>query len=53
LLSHNQLGKDWTARHRPWTLIYTKEFDDKTEAMRYEKWLKTGKGRDFVKNISK
>jgi len=49
LLSHNELGKDWTARHRPWKLIFTKEFESKREAMDYEKWLKTGVGRDFIK----
>ena len=30
LLSHNELGYDWTSRYRPWNLIYTKEFEDKT-----------------------
>jgi len=52
LVSHNKLGKDWTAKYRPWILIYTKEFDDKAKALSYEKWLKSGKGRDFVKTIS-
>ena len=49
LLSHNELGKDWTAKYRPWKLIFTKEFESKREAMNYEKWLKTGVGRDFIK----
>ena len=40
--SHNELGKDWTAKYRPWKLIFTQEFTSKTEAMTYEKWLKTG-----------
>jgi putative endonuclease len=52
LLSHNELGKDWTALYRPWKLVYTKEFDNKAEAMIYEKWLKTGAGRDFIKTIN-
>jgi len=30
----------WAARFRPWKLIYSKEFESKTEAMIYEKWLK-------------
>ena len=51
LLSHNELGKDWTSRYRPWKLIYTKEFIDKSEAMKLEKWLKTGAGRDFIKGL--
>ncbi|AHF14619.1 hypothetical protein NIASO_04295 [Niabella soli DSM 19437] len=51
LKSHNEFGKDWTARYRPWKLIYTKEFDTKALAMAFEKWLKTGVGRDFVKTL--
>ena len=51
LLSHNELGKDWTLKYRPWVVIFTKNFDDKPEAMAFEKWLKTGSGRDFVKTI--
>ncbi len=51
LLSHNELGKDWTAKYRPWQLIFTKEFETKKEAMDYEKWLKTGVGRDFIKAL--
>ena len=49
ILSHNELGKDWSKSFRPWRIIYTKEFASKTEAMQHEKWLKTGAGRDFVK----
>jgi len=49
--SHNELGKDWTAKYRPWQFIYTKEFDSKTEALIHEKWLKTGAGRDFIKTL--
>ena len=51
MLSHNQLGKDWSAKYRPWKIIYTKEFENKKEAMEYEKWLKSGVGRAFLKTI--
>ena len=51
MLSHNELGKGWTASYRPWKLIYTKEFDNKKEAIQYEKWLKSGVGRDFIKSL--
>jgi len=37
LRSHNEYGKDWTARYRPWKLIFTKEFKEKFEAMAYER----------------
>ena len=52
LLSHNELGKAWTAKYRPLKFIYTKEFEVKQEALAYEKWLKTGVGRDFIKTLS-
>jgi putative endonuclease len=51
ILSHNELGKDWTSKYRPWKIIYTKEFESKKEAMEYEKWLKSGIGRRFVKTL--
>ena len=51
LQSHNELGNDWTAKYRPWKIIFTKDFETKTEALAYEKWLKTGAGRDFIKSI--
>jgi putative endonuclease len=49
--SHNEYGKDWTSRYRPWELIYSKEFPVKTEAMAYEKWLKSGVGREFINSL--
>jgi putative endonuclease len=51
LKSHNEFGNDWTAKYRPWKLVYTKEIETKKEAMDYEKWLKTGTGRDFIKSL--
>ncbi|WP_336516834.1 GIY-YIG nuclease family protein [Pollutibacter soli] len=53
LKSHNEFGKDWTCKFRPWVIIHNKEFADKTEAIRYEKWLKSGAGRDFIKTLPK
>jgi len=32
-------------------LIYTKEFENKKDAMAYEKWLKSGVGRSFIKSL--
>jgi len=51
LRSHNEFGNDWSKRYRPWELIFTKEFTSKSEALLYEKWLKTGVGREFIKNL--
>ena len=52
MLSHNDLGKDWTAKYRPWKIIYTKDFESRIQAMKHEKWLKSGVGRAFIKTIS-
>jgi putative endonuclease len=50
LLSHNQLAtKGWTVQFRPWKLLYTEEFQSKTEAMKREKELKSQKGREFIR----
>jgi putative endonuclease len=51
LRSHNEFGKDWSAKFRPWKLIYTKVFNSKKEAAVYEKWLKSGAGRTFIKSL--
>jgi len=50
-LSHNKLGtKGYTIKYRPWKIIHTEIFDNKTEAMKREKQLKKGKGREWIRN---
>ena len=51
LKSHNEFGKGWTSKYRPWRLVFSKEFETKKVALEYEAWLKTGVGRDFIKSI--
>ena len=52
--SHNHFSNtDWTRNYRPWVVIYCEIYDTKTEALKREKELKSGKGRDWVqKNIA-
>ena len=51
-LSHNELGsKGWTLHYRPWRIIYTEVFSLKEEAMKREKQLKGGKGREWIRNV--
>ena len=39
-----------TKRHRgPWKLIHSEQFPTRSEAMRRERELKTGKGRDWIR----
>ncbi len=50
--SHNVLGtKGYTIKYRPWEVIYVEFFNSKAEALKREKFLKTGIGREFVKKI--
>ncbi len=50
--SHNQLAtKGYTLKFRPWKVIHVEFFDSKSEAMKREKYLKTGIGREFIKNL--
>jgi len=35
----------------PWRLVYFEKFDTRAEAVRRERELKTGKGRDDLKRI--
>ena len=53
LTSHNVFGKGYTAKYRPWAMIYSKSFDTKSAAMQYESWLNTGVGRAFISNLPK
>ncbi len=49
-LSHNEKStKGFTIRYRPWKIILIEEYATKSEALKREKWLKTGVGRDFIK----
>jgi putative endonuclease len=44
ILSHNELGKDWTSKYRPWKIIFTKEFENKKE-----EWdMKNGLNQELV-----
>lgn len=47
---HNSKStKGFTLRFRPWTVIHVEFFEFKSEALKREKELKSGKGRDLIK----
>ena len=46
---HNKGRSKWTSQDIDWKTVYTKSFETRSEAMRFERWLKTGAGRDFLK----
>ena len=50
--SHNVLGtKGYTIKYRPWMVIDVQFFSSKQEAMQVEKFYKTGKGRELIKQL--
>ena len=51
LLSHNQGKVRSTKAYKPYKLLYKEEFSDKTTARKRELFLKSGRGRDFIKSI--
>ena len=47
--SHNLLGtKGYTAKFRPWLVIYCEYYSGKAEAMKREKQIKSGQGRLWI-----
>jgi putative endonuclease len=54
LLAHNhENNKGYTAKFKPWKIIHHFEFETKNEALSKERWLKSGVGREWLKNISR
>jgi putative endonuclease len=38
----------YTAKKQPWQLVYCEGFEDKTEALKRENFLKRQKSKDFI-----
>ena len=51
-LQRHNAGLSKSTRHGvPWTLKYTEEFETRSEAVRRERYFKTGRGRDEVDRL--
>ena len=46
---HNCAQSGYEIRYRPWSLVVSMEFQSTAEAVRFEKYLKSGSGRAFAK----
>jgi putative endonuclease len=46
---HNRSATGHTVMHRPWLLVVSIEFPSERDAVRFEKYLKSGSGRAFTK----
>jgi putative endonuclease len=52
LLEHNETAlKGFTVSYRPWILVHHEVYETRGEAMKREKYLKNGMGREIVKKI--
>jgi putative endonuclease len=52
LESHNKLAtKGYTVKFRPWVVLLTEAYETKTQAMKRERELKSGKGRQYIKAV--
>ena len=48
---NNKTLSFWTKRGTNWKVIYHEEFDLKSDALKREKWLKSGVGRQYLKEV--
>ena len=46
---HNRGACRQTAEHRPWSLVVALDFRTEIDAVRFERYLKSGSGRAFAK----
>src|SRR5262245_9448870 len=46
---HNHGASGHSVDHRPWVIVVSMEFPSEREAVRFEKYLKSGSGRAFAK----
>jgi predicted GIY-YIG superfamily endonuclease len=46
---HNHGPRGHTTEHRPWSLVVAIEFPTEQQALRFERYLKSGSGRAFAK----
>ena len=49
LIAHNAGLSPHTAPNRPWKRLVVVEFDEEQSAVLFEKYLKTGSGREFAR----
>ena len=49
LLEHNRGACPHTSKHRPWQLETAVAFKSKSKARAFEKYLKSGSGREFAR----
>jgi putative endonuclease len=51
IIRHNQAGKSFTGKTNDWKIVYSEEFEEKTEAINREKQIKGWKSRKMVEKL--
>ena len=51
VLHHNQGRSKYTRARRPWNLVYSEDFDSRSEAMAREREIKARKSKDYIKGL--
>jgi predicted GIY-YIG superfamily endonuclease len=49
MAAHNARLTPSTTKHRPWRALVVVEFDEEQPAIAFERYLKTGSGREFAR----
>jgi putative endonuclease len=53
LYEHNSGCNKWTKINRPFNIIYTEKYENKTETIKREEFLKSGQGRKLLDQLLK
>jgi len=48
---HNTVEKGFTSRYRPWRIIFKKEYESKSEALKAERKIKSWKNRKMIERV--
>lgn len=48
---HNSFEKGFTARYRPWEIVFTQTFDSKVDAAKAEKKIKSWKSKKMILRV--
>ena len=48
---HNKGDNTWTSQNGPFELVHSEKFESKTDAIKRERFLKSGKGREYLDTV--
>jgi predicted GIY-YIG superfamily endonuclease len=51
LLFHNSIEKGFTSRYRPWRIVFTKEFPNRSTAQKAEMKIKSWKSKVMINRL--